>query len=205
MKAILLAKEHDITAFVSSDPARPNINGVHFNAAKNRLEATDGRILAVINVVESEEFPPVKGGETAQPLACIIPSLTLRKGLANIPKRHSLPILEHAKLDSNGKVTLTTTDLDNEQSVTGKPIDGQYPNVDAVIPKQDDYRAICLDANAVAVICEWAKKHGKVSRQQWQTQDIRFEIKDELSPVLFTVRSESGLELKGVLMPCRMS
>lgn len=196
MKQILIGKQHDITAFASTDQSRYVLNGVHFNAEKKRLEATNGAILITIPVVESEEFPPVKGASEALPTSNIIPTAPFKRALANIPKRSSLPILENALLDSNAKITLTTTDLDTEQSVTAKPVEGKFPDVDKVVPDTTGWQAIQLSGEYLSIIADYAKKH---------SAGITFRIKDELSPVTFSIRTQSGLTAEGVLMPMRIT
>lgn len=206
MKNILLTKEHDIAAFCSTDPTRYVITGIHYNQKAKRLEATTGTILVNVPVIEKEreDLSPL-GNSEAEPLEAIIPLPAFKKALGNIPKSN-LPDLEAMRMDSNGKVTFTTCDLDTTQNVSTKPIDGQYPNVQNVIPAKDESYtlSIGLNANLLALIAAYAQKHVKEGGNGEQI--VKFHFKDNLSPVLFEMVTEkNNLKVEGVLMPCRMA
>lgn len=204
---ILLKKHHDITMFASNDGARYAISGVHYHPVKKFMEATNGRILIRVPVVEefNNEFPPVKGAGVGLPEECQIPPAALKKALANIPTKHNLPILECARLDTvkneHGviKATITATDLDDEQAVTSKSIDAQYPNTEQVVPKDPPKFKICLAPKYVKLIAEYAVKHAT------ETSGIVMEFTDELSPMCFHIDIGNGQKASGVLMPMRLS
>ena len=203
MKAILLGKEHDITGFASDDPSRYILQSVHYRPQDKLIEATNGRVLVRVPVIESEEFPPVKGQTEDPPVEATIPVAPFQKALKNIPKTN-LAILEHFKLESNGSITFRTTDLDVEQAVVCRPIEGQYPKTDQVWPEQKDYPVVfALAGIQLKKVVEYACKHGL-------TDDctIKFSVKDELTPVLFSIAIKSNgepAEAKGVLMPMRLT
>lgn len=203
MKQILLNKSHDVTEFASTDASRYVINGVHYNKAKGCVEATNGRILIRVPVVESDgEFPDVKTALPEEPVDCIIPRDAYLKALRNIPKSN-LPILESVKLDANGKITLTTFDLDTEQAVTCKPVEGTYPNVDQVIPTEEPTMKIAIAGGLLKTIAAYALKHGVDDNQT-----VQFEIIDSTSPVTFKIavdKDRPNMEALGLVCPVRLA
>lgn len=202
MKAILLGKYCDVTDFASKDKSRYAIQSVHYLAGRKLIEAVDGRIMIRVPVIESDDFPTVKGQCETQPIDCIIPCQAIKKGLGNIPPS-KIPALEHARLDANGQITLTTTDLDTEQSVTAKPIDATYPNLDQVEPRGDTVATIAIGAAYLKKIADYALKHADGGEQA-----VTISIKDDMSPLRFSmpVKTLNGtVKVTGCVMPVRLS
>jgi hypothetical protein len=157
-------------------------------------------ILIRVPVETSEDFPPISGGHEP-PTDAIIPVGPFKKALAGIPKNMTLPILENVALSNvNGaQVRLTTNDLDTENSIVAKRIEGNYPNTDAVIPTDAPTFQVSIAAPVLRLIADYFCKHGK------EVQAINFSFIDALSPIRFEGRTDSGTLVKGVAMPCRMS
>ena len=173
------------------------------------MEATDGRICIRVPVEESDEFPPVPKLDSlpaSNGAACVIPSRPFLKALKSIPNS-KLPILESVRLDiepPHGDVQastfhLTTNDLDTISTLSGRAIDGTFPNIDAVIPSEEPKLTITLPAILLQKIAQYAVKHGKGECP------VKLSFTDELSPVRFYIRLESGDEASGVAMPMQMS
>ena len=198
-KAVLLSKHHDISAFCSEDETRYVLGGAHYNAERKFLEATDGRQLIRVPVEESDEFPEVKTALDHPPLDCIIPRVALQKGLRSIPKS-SLEILQHARLDANGKVSLTTFDLDNESALTTKPVEGNYPNTEQVIWTEEPTLTIALNPYYLKMIAEYASKHCHEKHTS-----IKLMFKSELEPMKWEVTLGNMQKATGLLMPMRLS
>jgi hypothetical protein len=204
-KQILLSKEHDITDFAGEDPARENLNGVYYDAKQKRVAATNGRILISVPVIESDgEFPPVTTKTEKAPESCLIACAPFRKALGNIPKSSSLPILSRAKLDVNGKVTLTTTDLDTEQAVTCNPIDAKFPITGASaleeIPK--DAKCVSVGSALLEKLVTYANKHGKPVATTGSAIKLYFGA-DEEEPIRFSIKTRNGLVATGCFQPLR--
>lgn len=214
-KAVLLGRHHDVTAFCSTDASRYVIQGVHFNAEARRVEACDGHVAIRVPVCERVEDFPLVSTVSKETSDCILAPETVKKGLANISKGGVLPIVNYAQLTTvqNGEVskaTVTATDLDAEQAVTGKVIDGKYPNLDAVWPDKPATFAICLDANQLKRIAEYAVKHGVETKEAGRsTTAIRLEFTDEFSPMRFSIVLDDPLgehpKAEGLLMPIRLA
>ena len=202
---VLLAREHDISTFASTDPSRYVIQSVHYYAARQCLEACNGAILIRVPVETSEDFPPLSGGHEPATDA-IIPIAPFKKALASIPKGGSVPIINHVALSNvNGsQVRLTTNDLDNESSIVAKRIEGNYPNTDQVIPDKPATFEISIASDVLQIIAAYFQKHGK-GDLKGESTSIRFSFTDNLSPIRFEARVESGKLAQGVVMPCRMS
>lgn len=202
--AILLGRHHDITGFASTDPSRYVLNGVHYNAKKRVLEACDGNVAVRVPVCErAGEFPPTKaGGETMGD--AIIPTAAFKRALANVPARTALPVLGYVRVAGEGeRVTMTATDLETEQAVTAKAIDGRYPDMDQVWPTKAPTLRIALASGLLKRIAEYAERHGKEAGKTGVT--ITFEFTDALEPIRFGFALENALDetvrAEGVLMP----
>lgn len=208
---ILLGKHHDILAFASKDESRPVLNSVHYNHEKRFLEATDGMILirVPVKVDEEDAFPPVSiNGEAKD---CIVPTAAFKKALGNIPKGGNQPILKHLRLtvsgdDEKAKINLAVNDLDTEQCVTVKPMEGGYPDTELVIPKEEPTLTITLSSRILMQIAAYAEKHGKASGSGTA---VKLSFTDALSKVRFSfpLENPSGdtIEATGIAMPMRMS
>lgn len=211
MKGALLGRIHDITEFASVDKTRYVINGLHFKPTPGKpgtgmLEATDGRILIQVPVTAPvDEFMSVADKTPATD--CIIPVATFKKALSNVPKNGPLPILRHMRLGTEGdKITLSTTDLDTEQAVKTKAIEGQYPKTEQVIPKSEPTFSISLNPVLLAKICDYAAKH---AYPKDASGSIKFMFTDAIDAVRFEihVRTELGdpEKVTGILMPMRVA
>ncbi len=204
-RVVLLGKEHDITAFASTDTSRFVLNSVHYNEKAQCLEATNGHFLIRVPVeVDGGDFPPLSG-QTIAPVDCILPIAPFKKALTSIPNGGSLDILKHVALSSSdgGKVRLTTNDLYTENNVVTKPIEGNYPKCDAVIPTEPAKFAIALDPSLLKTVVEYFAKHNSE-----KARAIRLEfttLDDDKSPVRITGTLASGKQALAILMPMRLS
>jgi len=208
---ILLGKHHDITAFASKDANRYAIQSVHYHHDKKLVEATDGRVMIRVPVVEDKDgvFPPVSVNGEAKD--CIIPIAPFKKALGNVQKSN-LPICEHLRLSVSekagtpGLINLCTTDLDTEQNVTTRPIDAQYPNVDQVLPTEETKFSYCLSAKILKQIAEYAERNGHAANGT--DIPVKFEFTEELRGVKFSVMLDTPMGIvkaEGMAMPMRMS
>lgn len=201
---VLLSREHDVSAFASSDQTRYVINGIHYNREAGCVEATDGRqlIRVLVSTDDNGEFPTVTGADKAGELPdCILPAGALTKALRNAPNGKSLPILQHVAVTPapDGRVRLTTNDLDTEQSAMVKVVEGNYPKCEQVIPDWPATVTIALSADLLGTICSYVSKHGASA-----THAIKIELKDSDSPIRWSCTTQGGRTVTGVLMPVRL-
>lgn len=204
-KPVLLDRANDISAFASTDESRYVINGIFVNG--KTTEATDGRILIRVPFVETphDEFPVV-ANVTHQREQVIVPIKPLKEALAKADANKSkLPVLNCVRVSTRNnvsglKIQMATTDLENERLIESKPIDGNYPNIDQVIPTAEPTLAICFSANYLKLIADYAIRHGKGDQHP-----VVFKFTDALSALRYEVKLEDGRTAVGVLMPMRMS
>lgn len=214
--AVLLRRHHDITPFCSTDAARYVLLGVHYHPAKGILEASNGKVAIRVPVERQEEKDLPAGlatGETAPPAECIIPAGTLIKAIKNIPNGSTPPPMQVARLDTptNNSIALTTTDLENDQAIKVRPIDGQFPNIDQVWPTRDTVVEMAFDPELLAVVVNYAKKHGTEKARSLKLTVHRGSLDKDgqsvIGPVEFSVvvSTDPLVQAKGVLMPMRLS
>lgn len=57
----LLNRQFDLTPFLGEDPDRPTLGAVHINLDRNRVEASDGRIAAIVPLqISYQQYPDVE-------------------------------------------------------------------------------------------------------------------------------------------------
>jgi DNA polymerase III sliding clamp (beta) subunit (PCNA family) len=199
--AVLLQSEHDITSFASKDPTRYILNGVHFNAEKERLEATDGKILIHIpvNKLPVDNLPAPLNQES-ESKSVVIPKDKFQKAIRNIVKKTKLEVLKNARLDSSKKerVTLTTTDLDCEQVVSTRPIEGEFPQIEQVFPAGDPKMTIIIAPGLLQKIATYACMYGK------KNTGIKFEFRGNFDQIVFHITTKNDHKAVGVVMPIRL-
>lgn len=206
---VLLRRSHNITAFCSSDESRYVITGVHYNADKKRLEATDGRILALVPVngsVSIEDFPPTNTAVKDDLKDCIVPKKAFSEAFASIPKNMTLPILESlafsgAEVNGQYRVSMTATDLDADKSQVSKCIEGNFPNVERAIPTKEAAKfTIRFGAGLLQKICAYFAENCPLGKDA-MTLEFGGSNTD---PVVITGQTRDELTAKFVLMPVRM-
>lgn len=203
----MLGKEHDITAFASDDPSRYVLKSVHYNEKAQCLEATNGRFLIRVPVTVDEGEFPTLSGECIAPKDCILPLAPFKKALASIPNGGSLPILKHVALSASAgdKLRLTTNDMETENNTVTKPVEGNYPNCEQVIPKEPAKFAIALDPSLLKTVVEYFAKHNGEKTRAVRLEFFGDKKPSDLSPVRITGTLANGKEAMVVLMPMRLS
>lgn len=200
-KPALLGREHDVSAFCSDDPTRLVIQGIHYNQKAGCIEACNGRVLIRVPVTfDPSEFPPVADTQAAHD--CIIPQAAFKRALGNLPKTTKLPVLQQIRLGVNGThCTLTTTDLETEQAIKTKMVEGGYPNIEQVIPSNAPKFSISLSSEILKRVAEYALKHGVDGIEQ---NRIRFDFHGECEPVQFSILLKDKVtKASGVMAPMR--
>lgn len=199
----------NIAAFASTEPSRYVINGIHIT--RDYAEATDGRMLIRVPLpaVDVESFPPTSAPTefTGNQILPVKPLQEALRSAKEAGRAASLPICSMIRISSSpaagekpGKLHLTTNDLENERTIAAKPIDGDYPNVDQVIPTADPTFSITLSADLLIEIAKYAIAHN-----DREHHPVRLDFLDNTDPVRFSIQLPDSRKATGVLMPMRMS
>ena len=128
----------------STDPARVNLNSIHVTAT--HTEATNGYILARVSLPYQypiEDIPATIPTEPAENLQGFIipakPAMAVKLFKKNL--LHCLVdtlYVDIEKTNPNGTAKFTATDLESTISPELKKIDGDFPDLDRVLPTFDE-------------------------------------------------------------------
>lgn len=196
-KTVLLSRHHDITAFCSTNASRMVITGVHYNAEKKRLEATDG--MALITV-------PIEGDGAE---SCIIPSKFFKSMVAKATayaakvasKVWLMTDLRKSQLGDSTRVRICVEQNDSESSATANAIEGGYPNIDMVWPSKEPVFTINVSGRFLKSLGTYAVAHGSHS-----SDAVKLEFFDPHEAVRFTIKLPSdpdGVGVQGLIMPMK--
>ena len=197
----------------SKNETRYNLYGIHFRE-DGSVEATDGHMAARATspTPNVEEFPDVGIEATEESLKPFILPLSAADEISkSIPKRQRMSVLEHAALDvvgtnasgSSGITRFVTTDLETKRPTESHKIDGEFPNVDAVIPAMEGKPAFVLDAKLVERACKIAREFcGGAKRPSVKMQF--YPGKKGTDAVGILVEDPDAGELRLVVMPMRI-
>lgn len=148
----------------SKDETRPNLNGVHLDADGGTW-ATDGHVLAHFEgpTDSAEDYPQIPGGPepSNKPVRPVtVPRDTIERVIKAIPKRGSMPALEHAALDTetSDPVTFWTTDLESAQRHAAKPIEDFPVEVSQILADTEGRaRTVTLSVKVLEKVLKLAK------------------------------------------------
>jgi hypothetical protein len=202
---------------VSKDECRPQLNGVCLRPDGSTI-ATDGHVLFEVsaNGNHSDEFPALtqKGLKATKPDNQIIGSGTISAVLKAMPKVKHLPILSNAELLKQGKKAMVfrTTDLETESITKFKPLEGPYPNTDAVYPvsRRQPYTHPCrpteyeikLGVSILQQLCNFVHAASTCGRKELET--ITFKFTGPTTAAIFDAgENDNGQRISGLLMPRR--
>jgi DNA polymerase III sliding clamp (beta) subunit (PCNA family) len=196
-----------VKAFAGKADTRYVLNGVHMDA--DNLTATDGHVLGRISQQKElsvKDYPNVEGIDPSQaeePLKGVIVPIDGVERLAKaIPtKKSTMPILKTAivntKVTNEGKLFLAgTTDLETTTPINVKLIDGKFPEVHNVIPKEKGVKQFSVNPALMARAMTAAAKLGLIT--------VEFDLPEKaLSPIKITGRTEDGEDVLIIVMPCK--
>jgi len=198
--ARLLSRAEMDLVEMTSQAERPWEQGVSrgVHVTPEFTEATNGHLLVRLPKPDADpnDYPTIEGTEPDAPDDVILPVEAL-KGW-KIPKANTIPILAYLRLTShNGAVDLASTDLETARVNRVQPIEGEFPKIDRVIPK-DRKPAFAFSPKALKLIVSWAIKHG--------VKSLTFHPAEhpDLDSMLITGMLEDGREATIVLMPVRL-
>ena len=164
--------------FASTEDSRYYLNGVHVRGEdKNiRVESTDGHRAIVFNVATDQDLSGMD---------YIIPS----EGL-EIKTNKRAP--ENAKVTLNGRYAI---EYDGTVK-TGAPIDGTFPDIDRVMPKEEREASV---GAGIGVNAGYIGDFAKVNKILGIHAVVKFEFGDAADPIRVTTAA-----YKGVVMPFRV-
>lgn len=198
---IVTRKHLAVRHAASKDPSRYMMNGIHFRE-DGLVEATDGHMMLRVRAgsPEADGFPEGVGQvvENLRPFTC--PTESAEKLRKVIPKGKRFPQLEGAVLvkDEADTVEFRTTDLETVDSVTARKLDGEFPKTDQVMPEGEPLVTVYLSGVLLERVIKAAKEMGGP-----KNLPLKFEIRDEGSPVVVSLKDEDGDVLTGLIMPVR--
>ena len=184
----------DITQFCGDD-TRPEISGVYFNG--NKTVATDSFRLIEIETMPDNLAEDMPSGMTSTSMNHILPADAVKKALRNIPKTQDLPILANVTVASDDKdntATLTTTDLETQDQVKARVIEGDYPDYRMIMPKGKPKQTITVNAQYLKEMADYFTKHGVNKR-------VTIAVNGDKDPIAFTGQTEQDQQISGLLMP----
>jgi DNA polymerase III sliding clamp (beta) subunit (PCNA family) len=180
---------------------------------KHRCVATNGHVLIIADETSpqpDDEYPSVSGGEfhgsPSSPV--LLPSETVKRLIASVPKKRTIPILGSVQLGTNGSpgtLQAVTTDLDTANVMPIRPMDATFPAYDRVIPKDGPDRqavTMVLTVEVLETIIRAAKASGaKIPTVLFSIPSDKPEL---VSALTFKVCGVSNIQVSGVAMPCRI-
>jgi hypothetical protein len=200
----------------SKEPQRETLACVHIRA-DGSAEATDGHMLVRWTPTEKldpKEYPIIEGvnaggvDEEGNPLEpelepFMLPRESAEGILKALPKgRTTFPILRNVLLDTektnaDGNAVMAVTNLETAQVFKPRKTEGQFPDLDKVIPtgKRPAIR-MGFDLHYLGILLDTLKA--------LNVRYIQVKSYDELEPIkIEAIDSDSEGEVLAVLMPCR--
>lgn len=192
-----------IKDFCAKNSVRPELNGIFVEP--NRTTATDSVCLLSVSKPKASiaDYPKVPDKpaplENFKPF--ILPSQDAEIILKTLPKKASLPILEHAVIYKTTPETaeIGITDLQSNQTITPKVIQGEYPKFQDIMVERGGFTEILINP-------EFLQKIGKFFSQFTDGyKGITMKIpKEPDTPIRFYAKTEMQ-EATAILMPIKNS
>ena len=206
----MLLNKHNlaIADLASKDESRYTLTAIR--VTPKWTATTNGHYLVTVTLpkLKDSQFPRIDGfnptnGTTPPFLLHRDDALAIGK---SIPRKQSIPVLETAAIGAtaDGKIQVAVTDLDSPKLTVPRKMDGQFPNIDAVIPNGEKRTLrIGLDAAYLAKLAKSALATCDNGRRHEVT--ICCDFIDAQSAVKMTATNpETEQEWMAVLMPKRI-
>jgi len=189
----------------SPDETRPCLAGLRFEPENNRVVATDGHRLIVVDRLncEDKDFPTPEGIEIESSESFTLPAkvcLEKAKDVKKVTAKNG-PFADLCQVGKNGdgKHKLVTTIAGNQSVSESKAVDGKFPNYGQVVPDVDaedsGYSAIGLSVNLLRGLLESMEGNGTGGL-------IKFYTKDKDHPIVIK-SEEDDHNITAMLMPMR--
>ena len=200
---MLLNKNNlSVVGVASREAGRYSINGVCVTP-EGMTAATDGRRLMTCSpCTESEEEFPFSGEDGWEGAALkenvIIEGDHIIAARKALPKKKAvIPFLrEHVQLKSNGngRLQLLTTDLANTPRIETRPIEGEFPYFDEVIPNGNAEFTINVNPGLLSDILD-------IMDLSMDESSVKMEFYGPNKAMKLSCTTSEGQEMVGVLMP----
>lgn len=190
-----------VSAFASKEASRYTLQAIH--VSDKGTVATDGHRLVRVSLPTAKvaDYPTIatfpKGNSQASGL---LPLSLVEKLEKSVPTKETIPILNYAGVSFDAatkQVHTVTTDLDTHQVMTQHQVEGNFPNVDAVIPNKKPAFEICFNADALASLLKGAAEFTKDNANR----PVKLRFYDNQSCVRIDAKAQEGQEWVGILMP----
>ena len=192
----------ELAAFASDDETRPALRSVHIG--RGYTEATDGHVMMRVAIpdLDANEFPSIEGMDcTSNGKEALIPADAAKTMAKAIPRKSTLPILQNlvwdARDSTDTELKFAVTDLDTVQRFNPRPVEGPYPPVDNVIPKDNRVFQFSVNASKLAKALAFVAKH----TEDFQNNRVRLTFYGPNRAVRLDAKSKDGQQIIGLVMP----
>ena len=179
---------------------------------KRVAQATNGWIAVEVqtNGEDPTMFPSeVAGMKAISPVGDDVEEIRISKETADgifkaLPKNGHLPVLQNAMVGADGDDSvIAVTDLDSSRIFRAHGPSGNFPDLDAVRPKQEPLAAFFLDAYLLNELLKVIRDFKGTRRQE---SCLLFEVyendlKKGNSPISVHAKNETGQKLRALIMP----
>jgi DNA polymerase III sliding clamp (beta) subunit (PCNA family) len=193
--------------FCSDDNSRPQIASVLFK--RDRTIATDSYCL--IEIKNNFNFDPADLPllpDKSKPLVnfakagYMIPQKSVKKAMSNLKENKSLPILSNCWfLQPKDQATsvIVSTDLEQADSVVVRNVEGNYPDINSVMPQDDQVKSkMVIDVKYLKRACDVL---AKMSLAKNDNIELCFIANDK--PLMIKAKTKEDQEVKVLIMPIR--
>jgi len=202
---LLTKAELDLARLTPKGESRYMVNGI---AVRERdTAATNGHWAVTVahSAFADDDYPQTAGLEHATPngTAALLHRDTALGALKALPKKTTIPVLACAALGKDSRVYVNT--LDSVQTF-GKEggMGGQFPNIEAVIPKDDKPLAVVgLSAAYLRELADFIERHGAEDSRSGERRcvGVKLTIYGAERPVRFDAKTKDGQDVMALLMP----
>jgi len=179
---------------------------------KHVAQATNGWIAVEVqtNGQDPTMFPSeVAGMKAIGPVDDDVEEISITKETADgifkaLPKNGNLPVLQNAMVGADGDDSvLAVTDLDSSRIFKAHGPNSNFPDLDAVRPKQEPLAAFFMDAYLLNELLKVVRDFKGTKRQE---SCLLFEVyendlKKGNSPISVHAKNETGQRLRALVMP----
>lgn len=176
---------------------------VKFHEGTYEAMATDGKYAAIVTGTceDGTQYPSVAALHSAPNGAteAVVNAPHWKEAFRGIPKGRfakSKPILANvAVVVGENVTTLATTDLDQDRVSQPRNLEGRFPDVQGVFPKDAPRATICVNPKLLITLLKAAVEFAEEGSER-----VSIELREATSPVVVT--SEKGdQKFRGILMP----
>ena len=205
----MLVNKHNlqIADLCDKRESRYTVDAIH--VTDQYSEVTNGHYLVRVSTSKlctDADFPAVNGFVPANGEATdtLLSREVAQEVCKAIPSKSTIAVLKHAAIATHEKqVSIAVTDLETPKVFHLEALDGHYPNIDSVIPKEGFAKlTFGVDARYLMMLAKSAiahAGHGKV-----KTAVIKIEVKAANSALKLSCANSEGQTWVAVLMPVRL-